>query len=67
MIVAGEASGDIYGARLVLALKELAPDITFFGLGGPEMENAGVRIDGDHTQNQAHLSGLERFEEVLKR
>ena len=44
MIVAGEASGDIYGARLVLALKELAPDITFFGLGGPAMENAGVRV-----------------------
>ena len=44
MIVAGEASGDIYGARLVLALKELAPDITFFGLGGPEMENAGVGV-----------------------
>jgi lipid-A-disaccharide synthase len=44
MIVAGEASGDVYGARLVLAFKKLAPDITFFGLGGPEMENAGVRV-----------------------
>jgi len=44
MIVAGEASGDIYGAHLVLALKKLAPDITFFGLGGPEMEKVGVRV-----------------------
>jgi lipid-A-disaccharide synthase len=43
MIIAGEASGDIYGARLVLALKNLAPEITFFGLGGPEMEKVGVR------------------------
>ena len=44
MIVAGEASGDIYGAHLVMAIKELDPCIEFFGLGGPEMERAGVRI-----------------------
>jgi len=44
MIVAGEASGDIYGANLVVALKKLAPDITFFGLGGSEMEKVGVRV-----------------------
>jgi len=44
MIVAGEASGDIYGAHLVLAIKKLTPDIGFFGLGGPEMEKVGVRI-----------------------
>lgn len=44
MIVAGEASGDIYGAHLVLAIKNLAPNIRFFGLGGPEMKKAGVRI-----------------------
>ena len=44
MIVAGEASGDIYGANLVVALKKLTPDITFFGLGGPEMEKVGVRV-----------------------
>ncbi|MBW1613197.1 MAG: lipid-A-disaccharide synthase [Deltaproteobacteria bacterium] len=44
MIVAGEASGDIYGAHLVMAIKELDPRIEFFGLGGPEMERAGVRI-----------------------
>ncbi len=44
MIVAGEASGDIYGAHLVLAIKKIAPDTVFFGLGGPEMEKVGVRI-----------------------
>ncbi|HUU40247.1 MAG TPA: hypothetical protein VMW42_04845, partial [Desulfatiglandales bacterium] len=44
MIVAGEASGDIYGANLVLSLKKLAPDIIFSGIGGPEMEKAGVNI-----------------------
>jgi lipid-A-disaccharide synthase len=44
MIVAGEASGDMYGARLVAALRNLAPGITFFGIGGPKMEEAEVRI-----------------------
>ena len=44
MIIAGEASGDVYGAHLVLAIKRLAPDITFFGIGGPEMEKVGVRV-----------------------
>jgi lipid A disaccharide synthetase len=33
MIVAGEASGDIYGAHLVMAIKELDPCIEFFGHG----------------------------------
>lgn len=44
MIVAGEASGDVYGAHLVLAMKSLAPDLRFFGVGGPEMEKVGVRV-----------------------
>lgn len=44
MILAGEASGDIYGANLVSAIKRLSSDITFFGIGGPEMEKVGVGI-----------------------
>lgn len=44
MIIAGEASGDLYGAHLVLEMKRLAPDLRFFGLGGPEMKKVGVRV-----------------------
>ncbi|MFO8163009.1 MAG: lipid-A-disaccharide synthase [Thermodesulfobacteriota bacterium] len=44
MIIAGEASGDVYGAHLVMAIRELNPCIEFFGLGGPEMETVGVRV-----------------------
>lgn len=44
MILAGEASGDIYGAHLIKAIKAISPDITFFGLGGQEMKKAGVKI-----------------------
>ena len=42
--MAGEASGDMYGARLVVAMKRLTPGIKFFGLGGPAMEKVGVEI-----------------------
>jgi len=44
MIVAGEASGDMYGAGVVAALRKKAPGIRFFGIGGPRMEEADVRI-----------------------
>ena len=42
MIVAGEASGDIYGADLVSEAGKLAPDLHFFGIGGARMREAGV-------------------------
>ena len=44
MIVAGEASGDKHGAKLVAALRELRPDVAweFFGGGGDEMRARGV-------------------------
>ncbi len=44
MIVAGEASGDIYGADLVNETLKLAPDLHFFGIGGARMCEAGVEI-----------------------
>lgn len=42
MIVAGEASGDIYGADLAIEARRLAPDLHFFGIGGARMREAGV-------------------------
>ncbi len=44
MIVAGEASGDKHGAKLVAALRELRPDLRFgfFGAGGDDMRAVGV-------------------------
>lgn len=43
VIVAGEASADAHGAYLVKAMKQLAPDIVFWGIGGRNMEEAGVK------------------------
>lgn len=44
MILAGEASGDLHGARLVEAIQRLDPAVSFVGIGGAQMERAGVRL-----------------------
>lgn len=44
MISVGEASGDLNGASLANALKNLEPDIKLFGMGGQAMRAAGVDI-----------------------
>ena len=50
MIVAGEASGDLHGAHLAKFLKESSVRPELFGLGGPQMRQAGVKILADPTQ-----------------
>jgi lipid-A-disaccharide synthase len=50
MIVAGEASGDAHAAALAEALKQIRPDIRFFGATGARMRDAGVEtvVATDH-------------------
>jgi lipid-A-disaccharide synthase len=43
LISAGEASGDLYAAALVDALRRHRPDLQFFGCAGPRMQKVGVR------------------------
>jgi len=43
-ILAGEASGDQHGAKLVSAMKQKNPDLFFCGMGGEALRKAGVRI-----------------------
>lgn len=42
LITAGEASGDRLGAALMEVLKRTRPNLTFVGVGGPEMEKQGL-------------------------
>jgi lipid-A-disaccharide synthase len=41
---AGEPSGDLHGANLMRALRQLHPGVQFVGFGGEHMEAAGCRL-----------------------
>jgi lipid-A-disaccharide synthase len=49
LLSAGEASGEMYAARLATALKQRA-DLEIFGMGGPQMRAAGVDIITDYSE-----------------
>ena len=53
-IFAGEASGDLYGARLGEALRKLASDrgveLELSGMGGPRMMASGIPVKVDSTE-----------------
>ena len=61
LLSAGEASGDMYAARLAIALKQRM-DVSIFGMGGPQMRAAGVDIVTDYSE--VSVVGIT---EVLKR
>ncbi|OQY00982.1 MAG: lipid-A-disaccharide synthase [Desulfobacteraceae bacterium 4572_123] len=47
VLVAGETSGDQHGARVVSAMQQKDPGLFFCGIGGPALQQAGVRIVAD--------------------
>ena len=67
LLSAGEASGDMYAARLATALKQRA-DVEIFGMGGQQMRAAGVDVITDYhevsvvgiTEIISHLPSLIR-------
>jgi lipid-A-disaccharide synthase len=46
-MVAGEASGDMYGAEVARCLFRKFPACEIYGLGGPRMREAGAQLEGD--------------------
>jgi lipid-A-disaccharide synthase len=46
-MVAGEASGDMYGAQVARSLRSRFPGCEIYGLGGQRMQEAGVQLEGD--------------------
>jgi lipid-A-disaccharide synthase len=61
-LVAGEHSGDVLGARLMLALRAARPDLQFAGIGGPRMTAAGL-----HSLFPMHELAVMGLLEVLPR
>lgn len=43
-IIAGEASGDVYGSYLIRLLQKHDPDISIQAIGGSQMESAGAEL-----------------------
>ncbi len=54
LILAGESSGELYGALLAKEILRRWPDAEIWGIGGERMEKAGVRILG----RPGHAFGL---------
>jgi lipid-A-disaccharide synthase len=54
VIISGEVSGDIHGARLLAALKELQPNIVLSGIGGDLMIAQGLQAR-HHIKEMAFL------------
>ena len=61
MISVGEASGDLHGASVATALKNIQPGIKLLGMGGQAMRSAGVEIVHDIAD-----LGVIGFVEVIK-
>src|SRR6476660_8319398 len=49
LLSTGQASGDMYAARLATALRARA-DVEIFGMGGPQMRAAGVEVVTDYSE-----------------
>ncbi len=44
MISAGEASGDMHAANVVKALRTQHPELEFYGMGGEQLRDAGMKL-----------------------
>ena len=64
-ISCGEASGDLYAAALVRALRERAPGVEVTGFGGPRLAAEGARLTG--TYDGLTVTGLTEAVFVLRR
>jgi lipid-A-disaccharide synthase len=68
LIVAGERSGDVYGAELAKALRERLGSVEVFGCGGDAMRQAGVEtvVDAHAISTAGIVEVIARLPRVLR-
>lgn len=75
MVIAGEASGDLHGARLVSAMLARNAELSFCGMGGKELAAVGVELLFDAKRIAvvgiveviSHLPDIFRAQTLLKK
>ncbi|MBA6412740.1 lipid-A-disaccharide synthase [Parahaliea sp. F7430] len=67
-ILAGEASGDILGSRVLAALRERVPELQVEGIGGPLMEAQGLQsmFPMERLSVMGFVEPLKRLPELLR-
>lgn len=58
LLIAGEASGDLHGGKLIAALRAQSPDLELFGIGGDRMAAAGMQLYY-HVNDLAYIGFVE--------
>ena len=66
-MVAGEASGDLLGSHLMLALRREIPNVHFVGIGGPKMQAAGMQVlfPMEKLAVRGYVEVLRHYREIL--
>lgn len=67
-ILAGEASGDLLGAKVISALRERCPELDVEGIGGQAMTAAGCKslFDIERLSVMGLIEPLKRFPDLLR-
>ena len=63
LIIAGEESGEIYGARLMREIKAVMPDAEFHGVGGDRMVSEGLHLI-QHCKDMASIGVVQLLERI---
>jgi lipid-A-disaccharide synthase len=66
MIIAGESSGELYGALLAKALRSRNPGLRISGVGGERMESAGVELISVIASSFGLVEAIRTFGKIKK-
>ncbi|HMK56355.1 MAG TPA: lipid-A-disaccharide synthase [Dissulfurispiraceae bacterium] len=66
MIIAGESSGELYGAYLAKAIRRISPEARIAGVGGDRMAAAGVELMSRISSSFGLVEAIRTYRELKK-